>query len=52
VTPVRNIDEDLLGLTISPDARVRADAIAAINAFIPDRLQVVFANIDLFLLRR
>lgn len=44
--------QDLLELITSLKWRVCADAIAAINIFIPDKLQVVLANIDLSLQRR
>ncbi|KAF2998002.1 hypothetical protein E8E13_007173 [Curvularia kusanoi] len=44
--PSSYIFPKLLELTTSPNSRVRADAIAAINIFIPDKLQVVLANID------
>jgi hypothetical protein len=43
------IFQDLLELITSPNSRVRADAIAAINIFIPIKLQVVLANIDILL---
>ena len=44
--PLSFVFPKLLELTTSPNSRVRADAIAAINIFIPDKLQVVLANID------
>jgi transportin-1 len=47
--PLSFVFPKLLELTTSPNSRVRADAIAAINIFIPDKLQVVLANIDLLM---
>lgn len=44
--PLSFVFPKLLELTTSPNSKVRADAIAAINIFIPDKLQVVLANID------
>lgn len=47
--PLSFVFPKLLELTTSPIPRVRADAIAAINVFIPDKLQVVLSNIDLLM---
>jgi transportin-1 len=49
--PLSFIFPKLLELTGSPLPRVRADAIASINVFIPDKLQVVEENIDVLLQR-
>lgn len=39
----------LLELTTSPQARVRADALASMNVFIPEKPQAVTANLDTLL---
>lgn len=47
--PLNFIFPKLLELTTSPQPRVRADALAAINVFVPEKPQAVVANIDTLL---
>jgi hypothetical protein len=44
--PLNFIFPKLLEFTASPSAKVRSDALAAINLFIPDKPQAVTSNID------
>ncbi|KAF1947427.1 ARM repeat-containing protein [Clathrospora elynae] len=47
--PLNFIFPKLLELTTSPHARVRADALASINVFVPEKPQAVISNIDALL---
>lgn len=47
--PLNFIFPKLLELTTSPQPRVRADALASINVFIPLKLEAVVSNIDALL---
>lgn len=47
--PLNFIFPKLLELTTSPQARVRADALASINIFVPEKPQAVVSNIDTLL---
>lgn len=47
--PLNFIFPKLLELTTSPQARVRADALASINIFVPEKPQAVISNIDTLL---
>ncbi|KAH7389795.1 armadillo-type protein [Pyrenochaeta sp. MPI-SDFR-AT-0127] len=47
--PLNFIFPKLLELTTSPHARVRADALASINVFVPEKPQAVLSNLDLLL---
>ncbi len=47
--PLNFIFPKLLELTTSPQAAVRADALASINVFVPDKPQAVLSNIDALL---
>ncbi|KAF1844218.1 ARM repeat-containing protein [Cucurbitaria berberidis CBS 394.84] len=49
--PLNFIFPKLLELTTSPQPRVRADALASINIFVPEKPQAVMANIDALLLQ-
>ncbi|KAJ4373183.1 hypothetical protein N0V83_003475 [Neocucurbitaria cava] len=47
--PLNFIFPKLLELTTSPQARVRADALASINIFVPENPEAVISNIDALL---
>ncbi|KAI4701132.1 hypothetical protein J4E89_010708 [Alternaria sp. Ai002NY15] len=47
--PLNFLFPQLLELTTSPQPRVRADALAAINVFVPEKPQAVVANIDMLM---
>jgi hypothetical protein len=47
--PLNFIFPKLLELTTSSQPRVRADALAAINVFVPEKPQAVVANIDMLM---
>ncbi|CAO2652383.1 Nn.00g006660.m01.CDS01 [Neocucurbitaria sp. VM-36] len=47
--PLNFIFPKLLELTTSPQARVRADALASINIFVPEKPQAVVSNLDALL---
>ncbi|OAL05080.1 ARM repeat-containing protein [Phaeosphaeriaceae sp. SRC1lsM3a] len=47
--PLAFLFPKLLELTTSPQARVRADALASMNVFIPDKTEAVTSNIDALL---
>jgi transportin-1 len=47
--PLNFIFPKLLELTTSPQPKVRADALASINVFVPEKPQAVLANIDTLL---
>ncbi|KAF1831682.1 ARM repeat-containing protein [Decorospora gaudefroyi] len=49
--PLNFVFPKLLDLTASPQPRVRADALASINVFVPEKPQAVVSNIDLLLQR-
>lgn len=47
--PLTFLFPKLMELTSSPQPKVRADAVAALNVFIPDKSQAVVSNIDALL---